>query len=371
MEGTEPILFVRRSNRKGWPFSRHIVGIPDERNDLGNTEGYPMKSFLARTCHFLSFFIVLAGINVAFPSPAHAESGITLRVGVGTTGSAAAIDAQAINLNFVTYAVPGALQTWLTGVNDSGVIVGWYMDPQGNTHGFSLRNRRMTLIDDPSGTNTQVYGINSGGAIVGSYVTPCLEEICSEGFLYQNGNFTDIGPPIFLNEDDPDDAPDSAAYAISSNGDIAGFGGDGFGGGYGFVRHSRRYHVIKVPGGNNAIAVGVNKNGLVAVNWATNTTFEASLYDGSTFTTINVPRAKESFAGAINDLGEVVLSWGSVEGGFLNGALRRGGKYFRFFDPNGKSDTMPLGINDRGVIVGAYSPGGTHDIHVYGFIATP
>lgn len=277
----------------------------------------------------------------------------------------------ALKLKFTTYAFPGALQTWLTGVNDSGVIVGWSMDGQGNTHGFRLANRRFTLIDDPSGTNTQVFGINNGGAIVGSYVTPCLEELCSEGFVYQGGQFTDVGPPIFLNEDDPDDAPDSVAYGINDKGDIVGFGGDGFGGGYGFARHGRNYQIIKVPGGNDAIAVGVNKNGLVAVNWATNRTFNASLLEGRTLTMIDVPGAHESFAGGVNNLGDVVLSFGSVEGGFLNGALRRRGNYYRFHAPKGKSDTLPLGINDHGEIVGAYSPGGTHGIHVFGFIATP
>lgn len=283
---------------------------------------------------------------------------------------AAAFTGPDITFKFVTYAVPGALQTSLTGVNDSGVIVGWYLDRQLQSHGFSLTGGTMTPINDPSGTNTQLFGINAAGAIVGSYTTICLEELCSEGFLYEAGHFTDLGPPIFLNEDDPDDAPDSIAYGINDYGRVVGFGGDGFGGGYGFIKHGGTYDIVKVPGGNDAIAVGVNKHGLVTVNWATNTTFNASLFDGSTFTTIDVPRASESFAGGVNNLGDVVLYWGSIEGGFLNGALLHNGRYFRFFDPNGKRDTIPLGINDRRVIVGTYSPRGTHDIHTYGFIAT-
>ena len=282
------------------------------------------------------------------------------------------------DVKFTTYAVPGALQTWLTGVNDSGVIVGWYADQQGNVHGFTLAQNKRTILDDPAGTNTQLFGINSHGAIVGAYVTNCLEEICSEGFVYQAGKFTDLGPPFFPNGDDPDDAPDSLAYGINGRGDVVGFGGDGFGGGYGFLRRGAKYEAITggcsigaaVPCGNGASATGVNDDDLVTVNWATNTTFQASLLQGRTETPINVPGAKESFAGGINNLDDVVLYWGSVEGGFLNGALRHDGKYYRFFDPLGKSDTIPLSLNDERVIVGAYSPGSTHDIHVYGFIAT-
>jgi uncharacterized membrane protein len=292
--------------------------------------------------------------------------------------SPARADDRTHNFKFVTYKVSGALQTWLTGVNDSGVIVGWYADNLGNTHGFTLTNKRRTIIDDPNGTNTQLFGINADGAIVGSYVTSCLEEICSEGFLFQSGKFTDLGPPLFLNEDDPDDAPDSVAYGINDRGNIVGFGGDGFGGGDGFLRRGSNYETIFGPCARGAAmqcpngsgAVGVNRNDLVTVNWATNTTFQTSLFDGRTYTSIKVPGAKESFAGGISNLGDVVLYWGSVEGGFLNGALRHAGKYYRFYDPQGKSDTIPLGLNDDRVIVGAYSPGGTHDIHVYGFIAT-
>jgi uncharacterized membrane protein len=183
-----------------------------------------MKITLART----GGPIALALLVIAFysePQPARADN--VLR-----------------NIKFVTYRVTGALQTWLTGVNDSGVIVGWYADQLGNTHGFTLTNKRRTIIDDPNGTNTQLFGINASGAIVGSYVTSCLEEICSEGFVYQAGVFTDLGPPLFLDEDDPDDAPDSIAYGINDRGDIVGFGGDGFGGGYGFLRRGSNYETI-------------------------------------------------------------------------------------------------------------------------------
>jgi uncharacterized membrane protein len=296
----------------------------------------------------------------------------------GITPSPARADNPLLHLNFVTYRVSGALQTWLTGVNDSGAIVGWYADQLGNTHGIALTNGKLKIIDDPSGTNTQLFGINAAGAIVGSYVTQCLEELCSEGFEYEAGTFTDLGPPLFLNEDDPDDAPDSVVYGINDRGDVVGFGGDGFGGGWGFLRIGSHYQAIfgpclrgaNVPCANGLSAAGINKDDLVTVNWATNTTFQASLYDGRVFTTINVPGAKESFAGGVSNLGDVVLYWGSVEGGFLNGALRHDGKYYRFYDPRGRSDTIPLGLNDKHVIVGAYSPGSTHDIHVNGFIAT-
>jgi hypothetical protein len=318
----------------------------------------------------LSFFrFGLAMVLTVLPSFGQAGNRTTGLHEGSKRSMATAIDAPARSLRFRNYSVPGALQTWLTGINNSGVIVGWYMDQLTNTHGFALSGGKMIPIDDPNGTNTQVFGINSAGEIVGAYMTSCQEEICSEGFLYQGGKFTDIGPPTFLNEDDPDDAPDSVAYAINDIGDIVGFGGDGFGGGYGFLRQGDAYTTLKVPGGNNTLAVGINKKGLVTVNFATNTSFQAAIYDGTSYSTINVPGAFDSTAGAINDLGDVVLYWDVAQGSPIRGALRHEGKYYKFYDPQGKNATYPSGLNDKHVIVGAYASGGIYDIHVHGFIA--
>jgi hypothetical protein len=125
-----------------------------------------------------------------------------------------------------------------------------------------------------------------------------------------------------------------------------------------------------VPGANGEYAVAINSSGLIPVDFATNTSFQASLYDGLTYQTINVPGAMDSTAEGINTLGDVVLYWDQAQGAPINGALRHNNKYYKFFVPGGKKETLPFGINDKHVIVGAYSLGGIYDIHVLGFIAT-
>jgi probable HAF family extracellular repeat protein len=67
--------------------------------------------------------------------------------------------------------------TAATGINNAGDIVGYFVDGQGNIHGFLYVNGTYTTIDDPNAIGipfapavTQVYGINDSGDLVGNYV---------------------------------------------------------------------------------------------------------------------------------------------------------------------------------------------------------
>jgi hypothetical protein len=72
--------------------------------------------------------------------------------------------------------------TDVTGIDDAGDVVGYYIDGGGTTHGFieyASDPGVFVTIDDPSsgsatdasGSSTEVLGINDLGYIVGSYVT--------------------------------------------------------------------------------------------------------------------------------------------------------------------------------------------------------
>jgi hypothetical protein len=62
------------------------------------------------------------------------------------------------------------LGTYLTGVNDSGQIVGDYFDSKGVEFGFLYSNGIYTVLADPLGIATAITGINDKGQIVGTYV---------------------------------------------------------------------------------------------------------------------------------------------------------------------------------------------------------
>src|SRR5690348_14491736 len=117
--------------------------------------------------------------------------------------------AQGLTFKFKTYDVSNAIQTWLTSISNDGTIVGWFVDQQGNAHGFTLVNGNFQQIDD--GPQTEIWGINRKGDLVGSYYDGCIEEVCEEGFRYHNGVFSDIGPKWFTTPPE-DDSPDTQAF---------------------------------------------------------------------------------------------------------------------------------------------------------------
>jgi hypothetical protein len=75
--------------------------------------------------------------------------------------------------NLTTFTAPNGIFTIAGDINDSGAIVGIYLDPNFVSHGFLYENGVFTSIDDPLasplGEGTMVNGINNEGQIVGFY----------------------------------------------------------------------------------------------------------------------------------------------------------------------------------------------------------
>ena len=97
-----------------------------------------------------------------------------------------------------TVNVPGSQDTLLYGVNDSGALVGSYVDAQGLEHGFMLENGTLTVIDppgspaSPAARDTGATDINDQGQIVGFYADATGTY---HGYLYDKGRFTRLDPP--------------------------------------------------------------------------------------------------------------------------------------------------------------------------------
>jgi hypothetical protein len=72
------------------------------------------------------------------------------------------------NGQFQTITYPGASETEALGINDSGVIVGWYISGS-SIAGFSLVNGQYTSIAYPGARYTLINGVNAAGQVVGEY----------------------------------------------------------------------------------------------------------------------------------------------------------------------------------------------------------
>jgi hypothetical protein len=125
-----------------------------------------------------------------------------------------------------------AVSITATGINNNGLISGFYTDKKGGMHGFLISaGEAIGPLDYPDGTNTMLFGINNNGQVVGTYSDGAG---VSHGLLLQSANL----PPTaadWLTVDDPAQSPNAAfgnvtgtvINGIDDRGDLVGFYSDG------------------------------------------------------------------------------------------------------------------------------------------------
>jgi uncharacterized membrane protein len=264
-----------------------------------------------------------------------------------TVVAASAADAPRLTFKFKTVNVRRALQTEPAGINNKGVIVGSYQDKKGNWHGYILKGKSLTTLDDPKGTNTpQAWEINSSGSVVGYYTNSSGTSV---GFLYtpEGNQYTDVPGPNGVTP--------SQAVGINDQGWIVGYYYDGIT--HGFVLQGTKYTTLDVPKAGSSFCNGINNKGNIVLGW----TNSKGDYEGAltkkpwqNYKTINVPGAGPdgSIPSDINNEGDIAFVWYDSSG-LQHGALRRDGKYYKFDHPKAYQ-TNASGINDRKTIVGYY-----------------
>jgi Cu/Zn superoxide dismutase len=230
--------------------------------------------------------------------------------------------------SYVNENYPGSVQTQVTGLNNSGVTVGFYSDQNNanqvnNNFGFFEKNGRFTAVNFPTGDNAsppvnQLLGVNDAGIAVGFYTDA------------QGNNH-----------------------------------------GYTYNIHAGRFTVVQAPDGGSLTAAAINDSGDVAgfYNTAAGVT-DGFVTDGGRFTDLAFPGASSTMALGVNDFGEVVGSYttGSGDSAMTHGFTWTRGDFTTVDDPNGIGATTVNGVNDHGDLVGFYtdSAGNTD-----GFLARP
>ncbi|MCW2114442.1 hypothetical protein [Bradyrhizobium elkanii] len=278
--------------------------------------------------------------------------------------------------------------TILTGINNSGQIVGNFFDSISFERGFLYSGGSYTTLVDPSAPfSTIAAGINVSGQVVGYY----LDYGGIHGFLYGAGNYTAIDDPMSTSTvpygvwTEPlgiNDLGQAVGFYVDST--VPGDNSNLSAIAHGFLYTGSSYITLDAPSATHTgvdqgtIAISINGAGQVVGYYADDLTdFHGFLYSGGKYTTLDDPLAtlgggagEGTVATGINDLGQIV---GYYEVVHLDGTttyhgfLYSGGSYVTIDDPSGNS-TFITGINDSGQIVGNYldSNGLKH-----GFVANP
>lgn len=183
-----------------------VVGWGGPTGDQGFIAGVSEKKTVTETYQDLNYPHVS---DELFPIDINDSGQI---IGTYLNSSGVSVGFERSSGKFTTIAVPfaGATYTFPVANNDAGEIVGSWTDSGGVAHAFTLIAGTYASFDYPGATATQANDINSGGDIVGYYVDASGVD---HGFLLSGGTFTSTDVP---------GAVLTISTAINDSGTIAG-----------------------------------------------------------------------------------------------------------------------------------------------------
>ena len=213
-----------------------------------------------------------------------------------------------VGRKFETIQPPGAISSYLEGINDKGEAVGGYCtvlncvgpDVQ---HGFLYSSGKYTKLDYPvSGTSIAPEGINNLGQVVGGYCpgsTVCVGGLfpSNHAFLLNGGVFTTLDYPGAIG---------TQANAISDSGSIVGFYEDAAGRLHGYMYVNGVFTNLDFPSANWTYPAGIDNAGTVAGSFQdANLIVHGFSYSGGVYTQVDVPNSFSTALGGINNSGQV------------------------------------------------------------------
>lgn len=321
---------------------------------------------------FLACGAALAQVQPSPGGPVHSRFGsltLTMKAQPTTPANRQAQSPGSPDISFTFGMIdfPGQMDSGGSAANVKGEIVGGYgPNMVGNlvtNHGFLLKGTKFTEIDYPGAAYTEPNGMNDSGTIVGQYGASFSDE---QGFKLEGKTYTTIDYP---------GATLTSANAINKPGDIVGYQYSG-GTGHGFLLSKGVFTSIDVPGAIGTDAYGINKNGeIVGTYYDSDGNGHGFLLQNGTFTTIDYPGGySQNYLGGINDSGVIVGAYGDpttvngVSYAWEHSFVYQNGQFTNADVPFGPpAVTQPFGISNNGVIVGEYvDNSGT----VYGYEAT-
>jgi len=210
--------------------------------------------------------------------------------------------------SFSSFKYPGAAQTLPWDINNNGQIVGWYTGSNGVLHGFLYDAGTFSSFNYPGvvGTcsfpcgitpGTRINGINDSGQIVGTFVDYANGTPDTHAFLYASGSFSSLNYP---------GAQETFAYGINDSGQVVGWYEDGTGREHAFLYSSGTFTSFNYPGATT-YAYGLNDMGDIVGSFQDATGVQHGfIYSSGTFSSVNYPRAIYTYLYGINDMGQIV-----------------------------------------------------------------
>jgi hypothetical protein len=157
--------------------------------------------------------------------------------------------------NYTDENFPGSVQTQVTSLNNKGDSAGFWVGPNGTSHGFVEWNGVFASYNDPSTPHVkdavnQLLGINDNGVAVGFY-----NDAKGNAHPYEVNQATGVYTALHVF------GKTATATGINNNGDIVGFSTGSAGKNFSWLLkngHLTTFGFPGIPGGSHTQALGIN-----------------------------------------------------------------------------------------------------------------
>lgn len=194
------------------------------------------------------------------------DSGVIVGCYEAKTSERAFIDRHGKISTFADPAITGKHGvTCALGIDDAGVIVGYYRSAGSASHGFVDRNGKFRSVTAPAAgkqvsQGTFALGINRSGVIVGYYASGSTP-VRSRGFVLRNGKFTTVHVPL-----SPHSHPAATVVdGIADDGTISVGFFDAKNNTHSFIDRAGKFTTIAVPKGFETEIECISEHGGLAV----------------------------------------------------------------------------------------------------------
>lgn len=274
---------------------------------------------------------------------------------------------------YETVDVPGALRTYLRGINNRGDVVGRYRDSAGQLHAFVRKDGIYTTIDPPGAVLAEARKLNDTGDIVGLYVDTTGQE---HGFLLKGGMFRSLDVP---------GATDTFAYGINNEGTVVGGYTDANGIIHAFTLQRGQFRTVEVPFALQEQIEAISDAGDIVGDYdVTGSPDESFGFIGrvNRFQPLNFPGSFFTSLTSLNNRGGVAgyyefkfRTFFSGDDFSLSSFIKRGQVFDRIIADGGPGlfavDTFLFGNNDAGQVAGQFSAFSATSFGIHGVIVSP
>ena len=249
------------------------------------------------------------------------------------------------------------------GINNSGQVVGTFMDSNYYDQPFLYSNGIMAGIGNLGGDSGTAAGISDNGQIVGYSLN--TDDNAWHAFKYSNGTMQDLGSLL-----GNDMYSSSYGYCINNNGQIGGYSDSISYNQHAFLYNGGVMQDVNPFSAGYSQSYSINTAGeMVGIYLMDNGRFHSFLYANNTMTDIGTLSGGQScYAYGINNSGQIVGYADTNDNPNIGHAfIYSASSGMQDIGSLGGNQCLAYGINNNGQVVGSANPSGSYNFHAFSY----